>query len=74
MIDYADFLASKHRAQGHIGPTVEPGELHPMLHDWQAEATAWAIRKGRCAIFWDCGLGKTFAQIEWATHSVACEW
>jgi hypothetical protein len=66
---YGDFLATKHRAQGHDGPEVEPGELHPMLHPWQAQATAWAIRKGRCAIFWDCGLGKTFAQIEWATHS-----
>ena len=40
-----------------------------MLHDWQREATAWAIRKGRCAIFWDCGLGKTFAQVEWARCS-----
>lgn len=66
---YVSFLASKQRAHGQLGLTVEPGQLHPMLHDWQAEATAWAIRKGRCAIFWDCGLGKTFAQVEWATHS-----
>ena len=66
---YGAFLAGKYRAHGQLGPKVEPGELHPMLHPWQAEATAWAIRKGRCAIFWDCGLGKTFAQIEWATHS-----
>ncbi|GAC1603209.1 MAG: DEAD/DEAH box helicase [Acidimicrobiales bacterium] len=69
MSEYEAFLATKRRSQGHIGPIVEPGGLHPMLHPWQAEATAWAIRKGRCAIFWDCGLGKTFAQIEWATHS-----
>jgi superfamily II DNA or RNA helicase len=66
---YEAFLASKRRAQGQLGPNVDAGQLHPMLHGWQAEATAWAIRKGRCAIFWDCGLGKTFAQIEWATHS-----
>lgn len=66
---YVSFLASKRRAHRELGPVVEPGELHPMLHEWQADATAWAIRKGRCAIFWDCGLGKTFAQIEWAAHS-----
>ena len=66
---YATFLESKHRQHGQFGAHVEPGDLHPMLHPWQAEATAWAIRKGRCAIFWDCGLGKSFAQIEWATHS-----
>ena len=68
MADYHDFLASKRRQHGHRGPVIDPSELHPMLHEWQREATAWAIRKGRCAIFWDCGLGKTFAQIEWARH------
>jgi superfamily II DNA or RNA helicase len=68
-MSYTAFLASKQRAHGELGRSVTADELHPMLHDWQAEATAWAIRKGRCAIFWDCGLGKTFAQIEWATHS-----
>lgn len=65
-MSYADFLATKHRAHGDLGPTVATSDLHPILHDWQAEAVAWAVRKGRCALFWDCGLGKTFAQIEWA--------
>src|SRR5207237_9972312 len=40
-----------------------------MLYEWQAAATAWAVAKGRCALFWDCGLGKTFAQVEWARLS-----
>ena len=68
-MSYVDFLAGKTRAHGHLGPDVDLADIHPMLHPWQAEATVWAIRKGRCALFWDCGLGKTFAQIEWATHS-----
>lgn len=66
---YADFLESKQRHAGKFGERVDAGELHPMLYDWQRAAVAWAIEKGRCALFWDCGLGKTFAQVEWARHS-----
>lgn len=40
-----------------------------MLHDWQAAIVAWAVNQGRCAIFADCGLGKTFMQLEWARLS-----
>lgn len=69
MSAYVDFLAAKRPARDDLGPDVAAAELHPLLHEWQREATAWAIRKGRCALFWDCGLGKTFAQLEWATHS-----
>ena len=61
-MNYEAFIASKRRRAGQIGRDCEPGECHPMLHDWQAEAVAWAVRTGRAAIFWDCGLGKTFAQ------------
>jgi superfamily II DNA or RNA helicase len=68
-MSYADFLASKAARAGQIGRDCEPGECHPMLHDWQAEAVAWAVTTGRAAIFWDCGLGKTFAQVEWARLS-----
>jgi superfamily II DNA or RNA helicase len=65
-VSYADFLASKRRSVPDVGPTINPGDVHPMLHEWQAEIVAWAVRKGRAAIFADCGLGKTFMQIEWA--------
>jgi hypothetical protein len=67
--DYAAFLEGKRKAHGNLGTVVSPSDLHPLLHDWQRQATAWAIRKGQCAIFWDCGLGKTFAQVEWARIS-----
>ena len=66
---YVEFLSSKATVAKPCGFDIDPAELHPMLHEWQREATVWAIRKGRCALFWDCGLGKSFAQIEWATHS-----
>lgn len=66
MTSYADFLAAKQRRVAPVGPPVEPGEVHPMLHEWQREIVAWAVRTGRAAIFADCGLGKTFMQLEWA--------
>ena len=64
---YLDFLATKQRRTGWHG--TEPGALHPILHDWQAAITEWATRKGRAAIFADCGLGKTLMQVEWARQS-----
>lgn len=65
-MSYADFLATKHRRASSVGPSIDPGDVHPRLHDWQAEIVAWAVRRGRAAIFADCGLGKSFMQLEWA--------
>lgn len=66
---YATFLAGKARAAEQVGPQVDAGDVHPMLHDWQAELTAWAVRTGRAALWGDTGLGKTIQQIEWARLS-----
>lgn len=63
---YEQFLASKHRKAAPVGRDVAPGGVNPMLHDWQAAIVEWAVHRGRCAIFADCGLGKTFMQLEWA--------
>lgn len=69
MTAYADFLASKRRAVPDLGRQVRRGDVHPLLHDWQAEVVTWAVSKGRAALFEDCGLGKTFQQLEWARLS-----
>ena len=69
MTTYAEFLATKERTVLPVGRTVPPGAIHPRLHDWQAEIVEWAVRTGRCAIFADCGLGKTYMQLEWARLS-----
>jgi len=44
--------------------------LPDFLFDFQASVTEWAIRKGRAAIFADCGLGKTPMQLVWAENVV----
>lgn len=66
---YADFLAAKERRVAAEGPTVDPAEIHPLLHDWQAQLTRWAVRTGRAALWEDTGLGKTIQQIQWAKLS-----
>lgn len=63
---YQAFLASKRRAAPSAGRPVTTADTHSTLHPWQSEIVAWAANRGRAAIFADCGLGKTFMQLEWA--------
>lgn len=64
MNEYEAFLDSKRITAQPAG--FEPGKLHPEMFDYQRDVTRWAIRRGRAALFQDCGLGKTFEQIEWS--------
>jgi len=68
-MEYAEFLAKKEILDARSG--FEPGPVNPMLYDFQAAITKWALRRGRAAIFCDCGLGKTPMQLEWARQ--VCE-
>ena len=63
---YQDFLESKLKHRPSVGLAVEA--LHPRLYGFQQALTSWALKKGRCALFADCGLGKTPMQLEWARH------
>lgn len=63
-MSYAEFLASKRRE--HLGVGLEADSLPSALFPWQAAIVRWAVRKGRAAIFADCGLGKTPMQLAWA--------
>lgn len=65
-VAYEDFLAAKLVTAGSHGITIPAEDLNPVLFDWQREVVAWALQRGRAAIFAACGLGKTFMQIEWA--------
>lgn len=64
MNPYLDFLARKKRTVPEMG--VQRGAIPSQLYDWQAAIVRWALRKGRAAIWADCGLGKTFMQVAWA--------
>lgn len=67
-IDYREFLASKSQIGSNAG--FEPLWVPDFLKGFQAHLDEWAIRKGRAAIFADCGLGKTPMQLVWAENVV----
>ena len=62
---YADFLASKAIVTVPTG-IEHPAEPNPMLFPFQRDIVKWALRRGRAAIFADCGMGKTPMQLSWA--------
>jgi DNA methylase/SNF2-related domain len=70
-INYTTFINSKARAVQSVGFDVSPDDLHPALKDFQRIAVVTALKKGRYALFEDCGLGKTIQQLEWANQIVA---
>lgn len=70
---YAEFLAGKAIAAAADGFTVEM--VNEKLFPFQRDIVRWALRRGRAAIFADCGLGKTAMQLEWAHHvSARTDW
>jgi hypothetical protein len=69
MTSYADFLARKTTKVGDRGRSISRADVHPVLHDWQADIVTWGVRKGRAAFWEDTGLGKTIQQLEWARLS-----
>lgn len=68
MQQYAEFLERKQDYGSESG--FEPLWMPDFLFDFQKRLTEWAIRKGRSAIFADCGLGKTPMQLVWAQNVV----
>jgi len=66
MATYEEFLERKAQADSDGG--FEPLWMPDWLFDFQRHMVEWAVRKGRAAIFADCGLGKTPMQLVWAEN------
>lgn len=64
---YSEFLQSKALVDVQTGLADVP-DLNGALFPFQRDIVAWALRRGRAAIWADCGLGKTPMQLEWARH------
>ena len=67
-MEYAEFLAKKSQVGSQSG--FEPLWMPDFLFDFQKALVEWAVRKGRAAVFADCGLGKTIIQLVWAENVV----
>ena len=65
-MNYTAFLKSKETTFACDG--VEFCGHNPKLYDFQVAIVKWAVKKGRCAVFADCGMGKTLMQLDWCVN------
>ena len=65
-MDYHQFIVSKTQAGAENG--FSPLWMPDYLFDFQSDMVERAIRRGRSAIFADCGLGKTAMGLTWASN------
>lgn len=67
-IDYKQFIAGKRLKDEPTGLDIPTNALNGMLFEFQKDIVRWALKRGRAAIFADCGMGKTPMQLIWAKH------
>lgn len=65
-MDYFQFLESKRHTSGDYG--IETNYLPDSMFDYQKHVSNYAIKKGRCAVFLDTGLGKTIIELTIAVN------
>jgi len=65
-MNYQEFLETKKTSFVSSGFESKDTELNNNLFDFQKYIVKTALRKGRFAIFADCGLGKTLMQLAWS--------
>lgn len=65
-MEYQEFLKTKEKSHISSGFDIEENKLNTNLFDFQKFTVKTALKKGRFAIFADCGLGKTLMQLSWA--------
>ena len=51
-----------------VGISVKDEDIHPALYLFQRKIVRRALELGSCALFEDCGMGKTIQELEWARH------
>ncbi len=62
---YDNFLKNKKKKFISSGFDIDEDNLNSSLFDFQKHIIKIALKKGRFAIFADCGLGKTLMQLSW---------
>jgi hypothetical protein len=63
---YDQFISKKIKVFEDAGFDVNETDLNKYLFPFQKHIVKLALKKGRYALFEDCGLGKTIQQLEWA--------
>lgn len=65
---YEEFLKKKTTISVDSGFEIDRNKLNINLFDYQKDIINWSLKKGKSAIFADCGLGKSLMQLEWANQ------
>jgi DNA modification methylase len=65
-MNYEKFLETKRKTFIESGFEIDEKKLNKNLFDFQKFAVKTALNKGRFALFFDCGLGKTLMQLSWS--------
>ena len=66
LMNYSEFIKSKAIRNTMHGKDIQLSDINQILFPFQKDIVRWAVKKGRCALFLDTGLGKTHCQTEWA--------
>ena len=64
--DYLEFLEKKKHNSIDYG--IKTNYLPDLMFDYQKHVSEYAIKKGRCAVFLDTGLGKTIIELTIAVN------
>lgn len=67
-MEYKEFLKSKEIKFQSTGFEVDRNDLNRNMFEYQKDILTWSLKKGKAALFEDCGLGKTIQQLEWANQ------
>ncbi len=67
-MSYAEFIARK--SQSNTDGGFAPVFMPDFLFDFQRSMVEWSVRKGRAALFEDCGMGKGPQELTWCENMV----
>lgn len=65
-MNYNDFIESKRHMQNNHG--INTNFIPDSMFDYQKHVLEYAVKKGRCAVFLDTGLGKTIIELSTAIN------
>ena len=67
-VQYESFLKCKAVMTAPSGFDISPAAISTQGFPFQRDVVRWELRKGKAAMFEDCGLGKTWQSLEWSRH------
>jgi hypothetical protein len=67
-MEYKEFIFQKSQLKGEYG--FDPLWIPDFLFDFQKSLIEWNLKKGKSALFADCGLGKTPMELVWAQNVI----